>query len=164
MTRYVAGIGARDAPEWACVRATELGSELAAQGWTLRSGGAAGMDSAFEQGWDLVGGDKQIFLPWKGYNGNKSLLYPPPQAAYELIDSMWSDVAYRTPGVRALFARNCQQILGPNLDEPSELVICWTKGGKIIGGTGRALDVAKKFDIQIINLAIEKLHLDLYGI
>jgi hypothetical protein len=143
---------------------TLIGSQLALDGWTLRSGGARGADSAFEAGFDINDGAKQIFLPFKGYEGNKSPLYErPPQAAYDLIDSMWTDVQHRTDLVRTMFARNCQQILGPNLDEYSDLVICWTERGKPVGGTGRAIKVAQKFGIPVVNLAVEDFNINLYG-
>jgi hypothetical protein len=163
--RYVAGIGARDAPFPILQKMIRIGTELANDGWHLRSGGAKGADSAFEKGWTLSNfpNNKQIFLPWKGYNGNSSALIYAPQSAYDLIDSMWDDVKDRPSDTRDYFARNCQQILGPNLDEPSDLVICWTKGGKVVRGTGRAMQVAMKYDIPIVNLAVEDFNPTLFG-
>lgn len=152
----VAGIGARVTPQLILHQMENLGTKFASAGWTLRSGGALGADSAFERGFVQVSGKMEIFLPWARYNGNLSNLIGPPQEAYDLIDSLFADAKYRSPGVRALWARNCQQIIGEKLDDPSDLVMCWTKDGKDVGGTGRALIVARKFKVPIINLALQK--------
>lgn len=157
-----AGIGGRDTPISVCNRMIELGMQYAERGWILRSGGARGADSAFELGYKDHPHLKEIFLPYQLYEGNKSPLYErPPQEAYDMIDLMWSDVKYRTDHVRTMFARNCQQILGANLDDPSDLVICWTRGGKVVGGTGKSIQIAKMFGIPVINLYNEEF--DLYG-
>jgi hypothetical protein len=157
-----AGIGARDGvPDFIIQHMEMLAQQFASQGIILRSGAARGSDSAFERGCDHAHGPKQIFLPHLGFNSHSSTLTP-PQAAFDLIDSMWSDVKHRSSHVRQLFARNCQQILGPNLDDPSDLVICWTRDGKAIGGTGRAIQVANKFSIPVVNLYLGVVQLELY--
>lgn len=165
MTQYIAGIGARETPIIVCNRMTTIGEQMANDGWVLRSGGAKGADTAFEAGWNKTkfANNKQIFLPYKGYNGSKSTFTDVPKAAYDLIDDLWDDVQDRSFLVRTMFARNCQQILGPNLDQFSDLVICWTIGGKVVGGTGRAIRVAYEFGIPVINLAIDKFDYSLYG-
>jgi hypothetical protein len=43
-------------------------------------------------------------------------------------------------------------ILGKNLDEPVKFVVCWTPGGKVVGGTGVAIQIAHKNNIPVINL------------
>jgi hypothetical protein len=49
----------------------DIGEALAREGWLLRSGAATGADSAFERGADRVRGDKEIFIPWKGFDGRR---------------------------------------------------------------------------------------------
>lgn len=44
------------------------------------------------------------------------------------------------------------QILGKNLDKPVEFVVCWTKNGKDIGGTGAAIRCALDHGIPVYNL------------
>ena len=44
--------------------------------------------------------------------------------------------------------------LGPILDDPVEFIICWTPGGKVTGGTGQAIRIAKDLDIRVFNLAL----------
>ena len=47
---YYAGIGSRDCPEDIGLIMTELARELEKGGWILRSGGAIGADTFFENG------------------------------------------------------------------------------------------------------------------
>lgn len=54
---------------------TKIGEILAKKNFILRSGGASGADSAFENGCDIQNGKKEIYLPWKNFNNNSSKLY-----------------------------------------------------------------------------------------
>jgi hypothetical protein len=49
-----------------------------------------------------------------------------------------------------LHARNVYQILGEDLQSPSQFVISWTPGGCEIGGTRTALVLAKRRGIPTI--------------
>ena len=52
-------------------------------------------------------------------------------------------------------ARNICQVLGEDPTDPSgysKVVVCWTPKGGIIGGTGQALRIAKRYDIPVLNL------------
>lgn len=153
--KVLVGIGSRETPDAKLKRMRQLGQLYAENGWTLRSGGAQGADSAFEQGFDLVNGKKEIFLPWKGYNGNKGTNIAVPEAAYAMLDLHFPSAIGRTPSVRSLLARNCQQVLGENLDTPADLVICWMKSITPAGGTKYAVLLAKKYGIPVINLLHE---------
>ena len=75
MNKIYAGIGARALPESVADFFIHLGRELANDGWTLRSGAADGADAAFEKGCDISGGVKEIYLPWKEFNGHPSHLF-----------------------------------------------------------------------------------------
>lgn len=50
-----------------------------------------------------------------------------------------------------LQARNSYQILGLDLNTPSNFVICWTKNGKGSGGTGQAIRIARAYNIPIFD-------------
>lgn len=153
--KYYAGIGARDLPTDIYNLMIKIGFWMAEENWTLRSGGAKGADTAFETGCDKAKGQKEIFLPQKGYNGNDSQFYNIPEEAYNLANDKWN-LTKRNQLIRNLYARNCQQILGPNLDCSSTLVICWTKNGEAVGGTGKAIQIAGDFKIPVINLFNKK--------
>jgi hypothetical protein len=49
-------------------------------------------------------------------------------------------------------ARNAMQILGEDLQTPTEFVIAWTIDGRDSGGTGQALRMADYYGIPIFNL------------
>jgi hypothetical protein len=63
---------------------------------------------------------------------------------------------------RRLMARNAYQILSTTLKDPVDFVVCWTKAGKLVGGTAQALKIAMDWNIPIYNLAnfedMKKLH------
>lgn len=153
-----AGIGSRETPQEAKWEIHAIALYLADNGWTLRSGGADGADLAFEYG--AGDGPKEIFLPWRGFNKNPSLLYEIPERAYEISAQHHPSWNYLRPSIRNLMARNAQQILGKNLDSPVQFVICWTPDGctkgedriRATGGTGQAISIASSLNIPIFNL------------
>ena len=62
--------------------------------------------------------------------------------------------------VRELMARNAQQVLGADLKEKSQFVLCWTQDGcethadrtYRTGGTGQAISVASTYGVPVINM------------
>lgn len=155
MTNYYAGIGARGTPIHILADMTNLARNLESCGWTLRSGGAHGADSAFEAGVaDPRNAD--IFLPWRFFNNNPSALHSIREEAYrmaELFHPAWDRCS---SAARKFHARNCYQILGLDLNTPVRMVICWTPDGAVTGGTGQALRIAERFNIPIFNLALKE--------
>lgn len=160
---YYAGIGSRKTPESILLVMEDLANQFQNKGYILRSGGAAGADTAFEKGADP---HMQIFIPWNGFSGRR-LIYRIPEKAFEIASRYHPAWPYLKDPVRALMARNVMQVLGPNLDMPSEFVICWTPDGcythqkrtKETGGTGLAISVASENGIPVFNLQDSK-HFD----
>lgn len=70
------GIGSRETPSDVCRDMTLISAAACSRGFTLRSGGAGGADLACEEQVPETG--KEIFLPWKGFNGSSSRFYPAP--------------------------------------------------------------------------------------
>ena len=141
---YYAGIGARKTPKDVCEKFEKIAKYLRGEGWTLRSGGA---DSAFEAG----ALKKEIYLPWKGFNENESSLFTQSERAREIARKHYDRWDSAKESVRKLMARNVHQVLGPNCDNPSQFVVCWTEGGKRVGGTALALSIADEYRIPIFN-------------
>lgn len=157
MTIYYAGIGSRETPEDIRRKMFAAARTMATLGFVLRSGGAKGADTAFEQGCDAAQppGRKQIFLPYKGFNRNPSPFYgttPEARALARRLHPNWPVIG---DNGRDFLARNGYQILGPDLRTPSNFVLLWTKGGEITGGTGQAMRVAIDSGIPILNLATD---------
>lgn len=132
-----------------------LARKLARMGYTLRSGGADGSDTAFEEGANAMGGPKEIYLPWEGFNGRSSKLYNISEEAMSLAAAIHPAWDKLKQGAKKLHARNTYQVLGPHLNQPSRWLICWTEGGKEIGGTRTAIVLAKQHKIPIWNLGIQ---------
>lgn len=154
MTTYT-GIGSRETPGPALNLMFQIGVRLAHLGWTLRSGGADGADTAFERGASHGGGDMEIFLPWRGFNGRTrgKLGSPEKQAEAEIIAARFHPAWHRcSQGARRLHTRNVFQVLGSDLNSPSACVICWTVGGEGGGGTGQALRIARHYEVPILDL------------
>lgn len=154
-SRYYAGIGSRTTPADVLTTMQRIASRMANAGWTLRSGGAQGADTAFQQGCTAVNGWMQIFLPWPGFNGIPATagIYPfVDEAALQLAAQFHPNWAACSAGARKLHARNCYQILGPNLATPVDLVLCWTPHGSGSGGTGQALRIAHHHGIPVHDL------------
>lgn len=148
--KYYAGIGSRDTPPDVLERMTQFAAKLEARGWTLRSGGAPGADTAFSSGVTR----KQIYLPWPGFN--------PDETGTDFTRDWAASVAAKfhpvwprlSSAVRRLMARNVCQILGQYDGAPvSKFVVCWTKGAKGGGGTGQALRIARAYNVPVFDLA-----------
>jgi len=159
--KYYTGIGSRNITNKISEEMTKIAQILNKKGYILRSGGADGSDISFEKG---AGNNKEIYLPWKGFNNNKSNLYNITYQALELASTIHKNWKYLKPPVRKLMARNCYQVLGEDLQTPSEFIICWTKDGcetdnkrtQKTGGTGQAISLASKNNIRVYNLYNEK--------
>lgn len=94
-----AGIGSRETPDLVCAFMTAVGTAMAARGWRMRSGGAPGADQAFEAGYAAHPGLKEIFLPWKGFEGSTSTLVAPWVSDAQLAATIARLKPGWTPGV-----------------------------------------------------------------
>lgn len=149
---YYAGIGARATPPEILKSMQACASSLARAGLTLRSGGAAGADEAFESGANSANGPTEIYLPWKGFRKNQSTRYGSSREARLLAKEFHPNWANVSCAGRDFHARNVYQILGNTLDTPSAFVICWTHLGETKGGTGQAIRMAEHYKIPVFNL------------
>jgi hypothetical protein len=154
-----AGIGARATPADVLELMSEVASKLAAESWTLRTGGAKGADQAFFDGASSVRGCAEVFLPWPQYNGHLEFrLGRPSRRAYEIAAKHHPAWTSCSSAVQALHARHCHQVLGDLLDDPVGFVLCYTPDGSLTGntraagGTGQALRVARSAGVTVFNL------------
>lgn len=148
-----AGIGSRETPVKILALMQDVAAHLAGKGYVLRSGAAAGADSAFETGCDRVGGAKEIYLPWKGFNGHVSTLFSITPEALNLAERHHPAWERLSDNGKLLIARDGYQVLGSKLDDPARFVVCWTKGARVVGGTGQALRLALSKGVPVLNLA-----------
>lgn len=150
------GIGSRETPDSILRAMTSIADLLATHGYTLRSGGADGADTAFEQGCDDARGAKEIYLPWDGFNGRKAdglmTFAGVTPEALDLAAQFHPNWERCSDGAQKLHARNGYQMLGRTLKEPSDFVICWTRGGYGQGGTGQAIRLARAYAVPVFDL------------
>jgi hypothetical protein len=147
------GIGSQETPPDVLKKMYSFANLMAKQKHTLRSGGAKGADTAFEEGCDVTIGRKEIYLPRQEFNQNESPLFTVKKEARLLASKFhpcWSNVGDRG---RDFMGRNAYQVLGLDLKTPTEFIICWTNHGKIYGGTGQALRMANHYRIPVFNFA-----------
>ena len=150
--KIYAGIGSRETPRPILTLFNTIGEYLAREGYILRSGAAQGADSAFEMGCDKVQGLKEIYIPWPNFNNRFNRRIPDlvlKKEAFEIAQKFHPKWHVLSDAAKKLIARNTHQILGYDLNEPSNFVICYTDGGKGGGGTGQALRIAKHHKIPI---------------
>ena len=151
------GIGSRETPTSVLVIMELAAQFLARNSWTLRSGGAEGADTAFERGCDNINPKlKEIYLPWSTFNGRSSKYDEPTRAMISMARRYHRGWDRCSPAARKCLARNCGQVLGPTLNEPTRIIVCWTHAGRLVGGTSLALRIALDHDIPIINLGDPK--------
>lgn len=149
---FYTGVGSRETPNDVMKVMYKFAQKMALHGAVLRSGGADGADTAFEWGCDKMQGKKEIYLPWQGFNGRSSQFIKPNEEAMHLASEIHPAWDRLSSGARKLHARNMHQVLGMNLETPSAFLVCWTAGGKPIGGTRSAIVLAHQVGIPVFNL------------
>lgn len=155
MKKYYTGIGSRETPVEICELMKQIAGAMEKHGFTLRSGGAVGADSAFEEG----ATDREIYLPYENFNF-KNMVYPIPPEAFDIASTIHPAWDKLPPGPKKMMARNAMQILGHDLAVPTKVVVCWTADGCIseaertrkTGGTGQAIAQASRLGIDVFNL------------
>ena len=153
---HYAGVGSRQTPPSVLQLMRRIARRLAELGYTLRTGGAEGADTAFAQGALEAGGAVELYLPWPGFRNwteapNLRIhtgAPPPALAEARAAHPAWERTR---PAVRKLHGRNARILLGPDLDDPVRFVVLWTPGGPV-GGTGVAWRIAERHGVPVIHL------------
>jgi hypothetical protein len=80
------GAGSRESPPDILALMRRIAAALAHRGWALRSGGAPGADTAFEEGARAAGSRIGLYLPWRGFAGRMRdvVLHEATQLAWEM--------------------------------------------------------------------------------
>ena len=153
LSKFYAGIGSRQTPKEILELMALIGARLEKMGWTLRSGGANGADSAFAT--HPLPENMEVYLPWSGFNNIQSNLVGASPRAMEIAEGLHPAWNMCSQGAKKLHGRNVHQVLGKDIDPKtySSFVICWTPNGAEVGGTATAIRLAKQVGIRVLNLA-----------
>ncbi|MGJ7523497.1 hypothetical protein ACSFA0_23655 [Variovorax sp. LT1P1] len=143
------GVGSRDAPRLICELMCAWAILARERGLILRSGGADGSDLAFESGGHP---STEIWLPFRGFNGNPSPLVEPPPGSTAIASSVHPAWNQCNDFSRKAHSRNVPQVLGRDLRSPSAFMVCWTPRGARVGGTRTAIVLAEQHHIPVVNL------------
>ena len=153
LVRYYTGVGSRETPQEIGDVILKISIKLEELGFILRSGGAQGADTYFAEKVK----NKEIFIPWKSFGEGKVL--KETDFAHNLLKEIHPAYDKLTQGALKLHLRNVNQVLGEDLNTPSDFLICWAKTDKQgipTGGTRTAWMIAKKYNIPCFNLFIEE--------
>ena len=147
-TMTYAGIGSRQTPSNILSQMTEVAKELESKGYILNTGKTfgnreEGADYAFSKGTKK----KNLFSPEEQGSRVKEQsiakeIHPNPSAL--------------SPAALKLMARNTNQVFGDKLDTPVDFILFYAKETKTIrpeGGTGQAVEMARRKGIPTINMA-----------
>jgi hypothetical protein len=149
MNNFYTGVGSRETTKEALNILTQVADFLSSR-YRLRTGGAGGADSAFLDG---SNGNADVYIPWLGfyYGAGNIKVTGSDEKALEIARKMHPAWERCSPGVKKLHTRNVHQLLGENLDKPSDFLICWTPGAKTVGGSGIAIRLAQEYNVPVIN-------------
>jgi hypothetical protein len=163
-----AGAGSHRTPPAVLESMRSLAAAFAANGLVLRTGASPGADRAFADGALASGGRVELYLPYADFEDEHwrerdpallRVLPEPSPAAFELAARVHPRWARLSCAERRLRARDCHQVIGPDLASPAALLVCWTAAGSLDGrgegreGTAQALRVAHAREVPVFNLA-----------
>jgi hypothetical protein len=158
--KVYAGIGSRKTPITILKEIEKISKSLADNNWILRSGGAIGADTAFENG--CKNSDNytnnsnicEVFLAKPNYNDVDDYA---PYTMEDWADSM--DIAAKHHPVfyklnyyiKCLHARNVMIILGADLHTPADLVIAYYNP-ELNSGTKFGSKLATVYGVPVVNM------------
>jgi hypothetical protein len=152
-----AGIGAKKTPNHILSIMRSVAEYLAAKDWILNTGAAPGADQTFAEGALKKGGTVNLFIPWpnyekgwiKGLHGNVNVTVLKPDIHTEAINSVYKyhpAAKILKNSVLFLHARNYLVL------ENIKFAVCYTSGGKVVGGTGQSIRILNGRKKNMFNL------------
>lgn len=160
--KYVAFVGSRKAGMKIMERYKPLVLEYERRGYILRSGNAYGFDKIINY---VHPASREIYLPYADFGGEAegNIMIPSEFSNYskavEIVRKLHPNRNLSDIHIRYL-ARDVYQVLGKDLNTPSEIVYCWSEDGaekleeitEKTGGTAMAIRVALNYHIPVVNL------------
>ena len=157
--KIVTGIGSREVSVKYQEILKEVADYLAITNFKLRSGGAPGSDTIFQNVFKHKKAAMEIYIPWNGFEklfaNNKTIFLANHNICEEFTMKYHPNADNLSQGAFKLMNRNAHQVLGMDLETPTDLIVCYTEGGKIKGGTSQAIRIAMDYNIPIVNVGSE---------
>jgi hypothetical protein len=154
-----------DAPDSVMSQMKTLAERLEAKGYTLRTNGAKGGEASMEAG----SSDVEAHIPWRNFNEHPSKLNRTTDEAKAVIRQFAPGFDGLKPAVQTIIASKAHVILGKDLKNPIQFLICWTQDGAETmaqrnaktGYIGVGIALAASLKIPVFNLknpdALERL-------
>lgn len=160
------GVGSRDITKKEKSIIFRISKYLAHKDFTLRSGKAAGADTAFQIGAQYYSFKvkPEIYTPWCNFRLNQTSLKNDFDFTFdnallttceEIAKEIHPNWYKMTKAGKLLHSRNVLQVLGKNLDSPSKfLIFCSDQDskGEVKGGTRTAVVLGKEYGIPCFNI------------
>lgn len=159
---YYAGIGSRSAPIEVLDLCCNIGNKLAQLGYTCRTGGAIGCDTAFigvSKKYESYYVDGALFTEEYETKRVNSRQWEEAEKFASQYHPNWNNLGVFAKG---LHTRNVFQLKGTN-EVNSSFVVCWTPDGaqtaketsRKTGGTGQCIRMADALSIPVFNIKNE---------
>lgn len=157
--KYYTGIGSRNISGEERELIFNIAVKMSEEGYTLRSGGAEGSDTAFEEGCLSVSGELEVYRPtrspnMKGYHlvpNDLQFNYAKTRLSIDIIP--W--FSYMKPYSQRIHSRNFYQVVG--FDNVCSHVTIYASDEDeegVKGGTRTAVMVSRSLKIPTYNLRI----------
>lgn len=163
--KYITIVGSRKTPIEIVNIYKQIFSCFDKNEFIFRSGNALGFDQVIS---DFPTANKEIYLPYKTFGPKLNIFentYVPKtqfnnyQDAVNLVRKLHPNKNLSDMNMQYL-ARDVYQVLGKDLNTPSDIVYCWTEDGVNnvsnitfkTGGTAMVIRVAEVYKIPVINL------------
>lgn len=161
MEMIYAGTGSVRTPHWARDLFCIAGERLT-ESFTLRSGRQDGSDISFERGCEKGHGKSEIWLPWSHFNYSKSDKVADIDKYRYICASAYSDWDNLSTGMKKEYARCIPMILGEDLDEPIDFMVCYIPPDEDDTVARFAYSLATTNNIPIVNVGLYYEHESVY--
>lgn len=152
ISKFYAGFGHDDTPDDIMHIMQNFGTMAESLGWTLRTGGHGPAARAFETGVKHYL-NKEVFLPWGAYQGNKSHRTKPRALGSQIMNDIQPGFDDLSDGAKKFHLANVQIILGDHFETPVRFVLCWSPANTSEGVYGSAMRLAEQRGIPVFNFS-----------
>lgn len=150
ISKFYAGFGHDQTPEAVQHIMRNFGTMAESLGWTLRTGGHGLAAKAFEDGVKHYL-NKEVYLPWGAYQGNKSHRTKPRALGSQIMNDIQPGFDDLSEGAKKFHLCNVQIILGDHFETPAAFVLTW--GAVDNHCYTSAVRLAEQRNIPVFNLA-----------